>query len=63
MTVPTVAFPPKMSKMEPRYDYRPPMIGEHSREATKEWLGLNETELDKLENMGAINQLKNNSPA
>ena len=52
-----------MSKMEPRYDYRPPMIGEHSREATKEWLGLNETELDKLENMGAINQLKNNSPA
>ena len=61
--VPTVAFPPKMSKTPPRYDYRPPMIGEHSREALSEWLDLDDASLDSLENSGAIAQRKSATPA
>ncbi|OCC23505.1 CoA-transferase [Croceicoccus estronivorus] len=54
--VPTVAFPPKLSKTPAKYTYRPPTVGEHSREALADWLALDDTQLDALESGGAIAQ-------
>ena len=54
--IPTVAFPAKLSRTQPRYDYRPPHVGEHSREAVRQWLGMDEAGLDSLETSGAIAQ-------
>lgn len=54
--IPTVAFPPKMSRTPARYEIQPPRVGEHSRDALTDWLSLSGEELDALENSGAIEQ-------
>jgi crotonobetainyl-CoA:carnitine CoA-transferase CaiB-like acyl-CoA transferase len=54
--VPSVAFPPKLSKTPARYDAPPPRVGEHSREALTDWLGMDAAELDALESGKTIAQ-------
>ena len=54
--VPTVAFPGKFSETPADYRYRPPRVGEHSREILSDWLGLDGGALDALAAAGAIAQ-------
>jgi len=54
--VPSVAFPPKLSRTPAEYRRRPPHVGEHSREGLADWLGLDGGALDVLEAAGAIVQ-------
>ena len=52
--IPSVAFPPKLSRTPAQYRRPPPHVGEHSREALADWLGLDDGALDRLEAAGAI---------
>lgn len=54
--IPSVAFPPKMSRTPAQYRRWPPHVGEHSREGLADWLGLDAEALDALEAAGAIVQ-------
>ncbi|MCW6534437.1 CaiB/BaiF CoA transferase family protein [Sphingomonas lycopersici] len=54
--IPTVAFPGKFSATPTDYRYRPPQVGEHSRELLGDWLGLSDAEFSELEEMGAVRQ-------
>ncbi len=54
--IPTVAFPGKFSATPTDYRYRPPQVGEHSRELLGDWLGLSDAEFSELEEKGAVRQ-------
>lgn len=54
--IPTVAFPAKLSETPADYRYRPPRVGEHSREILSEWLELDDAAIRALEARGAIAQ-------
>jgi crotonobetainyl-CoA:carnitine CoA-transferase CaiB-like acyl-CoA transferase len=49
-----VAFPGKLSVTPAQARRPPPRLGEHSREALADWLGLDAAALDALEATGAI---------
>ena len=53
-TIPTVAYPGKFSETPADYRYCPPRVGEQSRTILKDWLAMDEAELDRLEKEGAI---------
>lgn len=55
-TIPTVAFPARLSETPAAYRTPPPHVGEHSRVALADWLGLADADLDALEAVGAIAQ-------
>ena len=57
--IPTVAFPGKLSATPAEYRHQPPHVGENTRDLLREWLALNEAELDSLEHAGTIAQRKN----
>ena len=54
VTVPSVAFPGKLSATPASFRRSPPRLGEHSRAVLGEWLGLAEGELDALAAAGVI---------
>jgi crotonobetainyl-CoA:carnitine CoA-transferase CaiB-like acyl-CoA transferase len=54
--VPSVAFPGKFSATPAEFRYRPPVVGEHTREILSDWLALDDSELDGLVAAGAIAQ-------
>jgi crotonobetainyl-CoA:carnitine CoA-transferase CaiB-like acyl-CoA transferase len=56
VTVPTVAFPAKLSETPADYRYRPPHVGEHTRDILQDWLSLDEPSLDALEARGTVAQ-------
>jgi formyl-CoA transferase len=49
-----LASPMRLSATPVRYDRRPAMLGEHTRQALKDLLGLSEQDLDALQVKGAI---------
>lgn len=52
--VPTVAFPGKLSVTPARYDSPPPRLGEHTKSAIVDWLGLADDEINSLKQSGTI---------
>ena len=56
VTIPSVAFPAKMSATPARYERQPPRVGEQTRDGLADWLALTDAELDALENCGAVAQ-------
>ncbi|MBW7945282.1 MAG: CoA transferase [Sphingomonadaceae bacterium] len=56
MKVPSVAYPGKLSGTPATFRRRPPFVGEHSREALADWLGLPDAELDALAGAAVIEQ-------
>ena len=56
VAIPTVAYPGKLSATPADYRYRPPQVGEHSREVLADWLSCEPDELAKLEGQGVIRQ-------
>jgi crotonobetainyl-CoA:carnitine CoA-transferase CaiB-like acyl-CoA transferase len=54
--IPSVAFPGKLSETPADYRYCPPRVGEHSRQILRDWLAIDNDELDRLEHAGAIAQ-------
>ena len=46
--IPSVAFPAKLSATPTEFRTAPPHVGEHSREALADWLGLDDGALDAL---------------
>jgi crotonobetainyl-CoA:carnitine CoA-transferase CaiB-like acyl-CoA transferase len=52
--VPSVAYPGKLSATPMTFRRSPPRVGEHSRSALSEWLGLTTDELDALASDGVI---------
>lgn len=55
-TIPTVAFPAKLSATPATYRSAPPRVGEQTREGLAAWLSLAGEDLDALEAAGAIVQ-------
>ncbi|SFR89217.1 CaiB/BaiF CoA transferase family protein [Sphingomonas jatrophae] len=53
-SVPSVAYPGKLSATPATFRRIPPRVGEHSRAALAEWLGLADEELDALAAAGVI---------
>ena len=53
-SVPSVAYPGKLSVTPATMRNAPPHVGEHSRELLTEWLGLSGIEIDALENAAII---------
>ena len=54
--IPSVAFPGKLSASPSAYRFRPPEIGEHSREVLSDWLQTSEQEWDSLRSSEAVTQ-------
>ena len=54
--IPTVAFPGKLSRTPTDYRYRPPHVGEHTRDILRDWLAIDDASLDALSSSGAIEQ-------
>lgn len=54
--VPSVAYPGKFSGTPASYRRRPPFLGEHTREALTDWLGMDGAELDALIETGVLAQ-------
>ena len=52
--VPSVAYPGKLSATPATFRRSPPRVGEHSRVALTEWLGVSDEELDALAEGGVI---------
>ncbi|MCB2064306.1 MAG: CoA transferase [Novosphingobium sp.] len=61
--IPTVAYPGKLSATPADYRYRPPQVGEHSREVLADWLSCDENELARLEEHEVIRQREKNCAA
>jgi crotonobetainyl-CoA:carnitine CoA-transferase CaiB-like acyl-CoA transferase len=55
--IPSVAYPGKLSETPAANRYRPPHVGEHTREILGEWLAAESADLDALSENGAISQL------
>nr|WP_225206734.1 CoA transferase [Novosphingobium huizhouense] len=53
-SVPTVAFPAKLSKTPATYRSPPPRVGEQTRDGIRSWLSLSDDALDALAASGAI---------
>jgi len=53
-TIPSVAFPGKLSQTPARFERAPPRLGEHTFQALSEWLGMSQQELDTLQHGGMI---------
>lgn len=49
-----LASPMRLSATPVRYDRRPAMLGEHTRQTLRDLLGLSDRELDSLQSKGAI---------
>ena len=49
-----VANPVRLSRTPPSYERAPPMIGQHTEEVLREWLGLDAPALEALRQDGAI---------
>jgi crotonobetainyl-CoA:carnitine CoA-transferase CaiB-like acyl-CoA transferase len=56
VAIPTVAYPGKLSETPADYRYRPPQVGEHSREILREWLAADGADLDAWSARGTIVQ-------
>jgi crotonobetainyl-CoA:carnitine CoA-transferase CaiB-like acyl-CoA transferase len=56
--IPTVAFPGKLSATPADYRYHPPKVGENTADLLREWLCLDDAELARLAQTGAIVQRK-----
>jgi crotonobetainyl-CoA:carnitine CoA-transferase CaiB-like acyl-CoA transferase len=56
VTIPSVAYPGKLSATPADYRHRPPKVGEQTRELLGEWLGLGTDEVAALEAKGAVKQ-------
>ena len=56
--IPTVAFPGKLSATPADYRMQPPRVGENTRDLLKDWLALEDADLDTLEGAGTIAQRK-----
>ncbi|TVV77283.1 CaiB/BaiF CoA transferase family protein [Sphingomonas solaris] len=54
VSVPSVAFPGKLSATPAAFRRMPPRLGEHSRAVLNEWLDLKDGELDSLAAAGVI---------
>lgn len=54
--IPSVAYPAKLSSTPATFRTQPPRVGEHSREAIGDWLGLTEERIDALVSSGTIAQ-------
>ncbi len=54
--VPSVAFPGKLGETPARFDRPPPRLGEHSAEILRDWLALDEDELERLGNARVVEQ-------
>ncbi|MBL6750672.1 MAG: CoA transferase [Nevskia sp.] len=54
VSIPTVAFPGKLSATPADYRREPPRLGQHTFEALGEWLELSADELGRLERAGVI---------
>lgn len=52
--VPSVAYPGKLSATPATFRQMPPRLGQHSRSALADWLGLERAELDDLAAAGVI---------
>ena len=48
VSVPTLAFPGKLSATPPNYRLPPPRLGEHTFEVLRDWLQLTPDDLDQL---------------
>jgi crotonobetainyl-CoA:carnitine CoA-transferase CaiB-like acyl-CoA transferase len=49
MSIPTVAYPSRLSETPAQYRRRPPRLGEHSAEVLSQWLGLSDEEVSTLQ--------------
>lgn len=49
VSIPTVAYPGRLSETPAQYRRRPPRLGEHSAEVLSEWLGLTDEAVDALQ--------------
>ena len=56
VTIPTVAYPGKLSETPADYRFAPPSIGEHSAQALRDWLALPDDEIMGLIDAGVIAQ-------
>ncbi len=56
VTIPSVAFPAKLSATPADYRAPPPFLGQHTREALHDWLALDTAALDHLVAAGVIAQ-------
>lgn len=54
VTIPSVAFPGKLSQTPARFESPPPLLGEHTGACLAEWLGLGGDDLAALESVGVI---------
>ncbi len=52
--LPTVANPVRFSATPVGYEKAPPMLGQHTDEVLREWLGYSAASIDSLRNAGAI---------
>ena len=52
--LPTVANPIRFSESGIDYRHAPPMLGQHSREVLRDWLGYSEQRIDQLTDAGTI---------
>ncbi len=52
--IPSVAYPGKLSLTPAEYRLKPPSVGEHTRTALKEWLGIGDDAVDAMIGEGAI---------
>lgn len=52
--VPSVAYPARLSATPARFERPPPRLGEHTKDALADWLGLEDAELDILKQAGVI---------
>jgi crotonobetainyl-CoA:carnitine CoA-transferase CaiB-like acyl-CoA transferase len=54
VSIPTVAFPGKLSATPADYRREPPRLGQHTHEVLGQWLQMSEAELGQLESAGVI---------
>lgn len=53
-SIPTIAYPSRLSETPAQYRRRPPKLGEHSAEVVEQWLGLTADEVRTLQCAGLI---------
>lgn len=55
-TIPTIAFPPKLSRTPARYEHAPPVLGADTQQVLREVLAVSDAEIAKLQQAGIVSR-------